>query len=224
MKPEDRLPREYIGSLCEIITYNKRAGTNQLLNVGRLDTVKLGVLELVPRREGMVFSRIPVATFVNIYVFSRNLPCKILKGVIDESDSLRIRILNVEPLTEAEQRGALRYDTKAPFFIIPYAAALRLSKETTGFQVTLTDLSQTGLQFSSDASFEEGDIFLGNVKMFNISLQFKLRVERQFERPSKHNLFYYGCRFMSPSDEFNENLRRILMRLQLERLSRLSEE
>ncbi|MGD9559148.1 MAG: PilZ domain-containing protein [Oscillospiraceae bacterium] len=217
------LPQEYIGALCEV-----KSLENETLAVGRVIKIEETALEITAREDEMIplFQyRLPV----KLYAHHGQLDTHILVAVVYLSTGNFLRLEEVRPLQNFERRGAFRVNSAVPGVLAPLfteeeqaefyrrlgqasaeeASALRAQRS---IEVTVMDISLTGVRLRSAIPLPEGARFLLEFSPLQQPLTFHLRVQRLVQMPNGET--QYGCIFFDYTERQMDVLCRDLFQLQ----------
>lgn len=196
------LDLKYRNSLCELISE-----ANDLLNYARIAEIGPNWLTLKPSREGLVLSVLYFNTPVKVNVYNTSLGFRVLSGVVGLSSAKELKVIETTILADSDRRQFFRMRIHCP-------ARLEIARDQEPLEVSLEDISLSGLQFSSTEAFTPQSHYRITFDLEGYRLTLRCQVRRILSKDEETGIFGYGCNItdLSPSDE--STLHKILLRLQ----------
>lgn len=198
------LEERYKDSICEI-----KSMQNDLLSTGRIYSIGEDTIELIhPDEDKMPL--LPYNTPVKISIFNARLGFKMLAGVVYISTDVFLRVSDVRMLQDFERRGFFRMNVKIPTRVYPIVEDN--GEEVQPMEVTLENISLSGVQISSEKTFALGDRFAMEIQLFKKKMMFHARVCRLAREDGRRQ--FYGCAFYDHTDRQTDDLCYDLFQLQ----------
>ena len=179
---------EYLYSSCEVKTLS-----NKLLATGSLSSILDGSIQIGENLDSLPTLHCNMAVKVSIY--NSTLGFKVLVGKIFLSTSEMMKITDIQSLSEFERRNFFRLDVDIP--VQGYLILDNSSQDVNPFELTVTDLSLSGIFISTIQSLEAGQLFVTSLTLYDTSLPFRCQVQR--EQPFDYPYNGYGCAFLDNS-------------------------
>lgn len=202
------IPTQYLHSPCEIKTIS-----NELLTTGSISDILHGAIQICND-----FDVLPIVhcnTPVKINVYNNTVGFKVLVGRVFLSTSELMQITNIQNLIDFERRSffRLKVTKKAKACLLPTETTEEI--DTPEFEVTITDLSLSGLFINTERRLEINQPFIVTFPLYGNEIPFSCKVEREKEVP---HLNGYGCSFLDNTTHQFDLLCRYLFELQREQI------
>ena len=195
------LPREYVGSRCEI-----KSLANDLLAVARIEKIDDDALE-VATRTGEKMPLLPYRLAAKLVITHLSSNARILAGRVYLCTEKFARFEEVKPLQSYERRGAFRQNTSAKGRLAPLPGPEEqtgstgpalfgqagLALEEPDFEVSLQDISLTGVRLRSAAPLQYDVRYELCFTLFKTPIRMELQLVRTIAQPRGET--QYGCAF-----------------------------
>ena len=208
------LEEGYLNSLSEIVTMH-----NSLIDYARIQSIGNDALEFKPRRSGQELPALYFGTPVKINVYNLRMGFKVLSGIVSRSEKELLKISGLEVLVVWERRQFLRIRTDATGEA--YLLNDDLSKAEDVICVHIEDIGLDGLQFSTPVKYAFQNNILVSLCFFEFSLTLRCNIRRIIKGSGEGFSYYYGCQYVGLSQEEEEILHRVLLRLQQNRRAQI---
>lgn len=210
------LPKEYLGSLCEI-----RSLSNNLMALARICNIRPRILEMV----GYIDGQIPIMAYqmpVKIYTHNLRAGTCILGGIVYLSSSEMVRVENVELIQDHDRRGAVRVNAHVQALLYQVHPD-NLDNQynnlyTPCIDVEIMDISLSGLQITSHVLIGIGQKYYIDFTLLKRPLHFFIIVQRLVDGCGHKNIC--GCSFCDVTDRETDTLCRVLFDLQRQEKNR----
>lgn len=201
------IAKEYLYSPCEIKTL-----TNRLLATGSLGGILEDALQIVNNLDFLPTLHCNMQVKVSIY--NSTLGFKVLVGKVFLSTSDMMQITDIQSLADFERRNFFRLDVSiaAKAFLINED----LSEDKDSFDITVTDLSLSGIFIHTQQSLEAGHMFVTTLKLSELDISFRCQVQR--EQPVDFPYNGYGCAFCGSSNRHYDLLCKYIFEMQREQI------
>lgn len=205
------LSEKYEGSMCEIKTER-----NDLLLTGIIGVIDDDGIDIISADKEHL-PLIPYQKAVKISVFNTKLGFRILMGVAYLSTDRFLRVVEVETLKEFERRTFFRVNLKISAMLQRLEGNKQdksLPEDRVGepLEVSVENVSLSGLLFSAEVPFMMGDLFEMEFTIFKTPLVMKCRICRIEEVDETNER--YGCQFVDYTQRQTDILCRDLFQLQ----------
>lgn len=190
--PELPIPAEYTGSLCEIKTME-----NALVATGRIKEIAPKYIKIANRNKDLQI--VDYGTLLKINVFNTQQGFRVIVGNVYTSSKVELSIVSIVSLVDTERRNFFRvdmnYDTKAVF------RENSSSRGTTEADITVKDMSLSGIRFVSRYRFETG-MFIKTSMTFNKkrNVTIQCRIVRIISEESD-GMINYGCEIIHDTSD-----------------------
>jgi len=210
-QPPPLLDSGYLNALCEVIS-----DQNDLLNYARIAQIGPDFVALKPTRDSLLFTALYFDTPVKVNIYNTSLGFKVLSGSVGKSTEHELMVNDAQILIENDRRQFFRIRAHAPIQLEPMG-----EKQPRVLKANLEDISLCGLQFSSTELFERHSWHRVTFDLGGFHLSFRCRVERIIELKGKSGpLHGYGCSLIGLQPNEEEDLHKLLLRLQQQRRAR----
>ena len=206
------ITNEYAQSVCEI-----KSMENMLVAIGRIKRVTDEYIKIYNGK-----NELRVLNFgeeLKINIFNTKLGFKVVVGKVYTSTEGELTVADVSMLTDRERRNFFRVDMELEAKVI-----YRDRGPSHELDVTVLDMSLSGLRFKADHEFKEGTIVSIEVdlridKKSRSKIEtFPCKIVRAIEDERKNEL-QYGCEFTHEPDEASDSLCSFLFKKQREFLN-----
>jgi|UPI000570363D PilZ domain. len=210
------LSEQYQHSPCEIKTLTNELLTTGILSEIRKDFVKIqNSFDILP----ILHCNMPVK--INIY--NESLGFKVLIGKVFLSTSEMMTITDLQSLAEFERRSFFRLKVNIPTqaYLLQEDSSPE-EEETKLFDVTVTDLSLSGVFITTREYLDIGQSFVVTLKLYDMEVTFCCQAQRT--NPVDYALNGYGCSFLDNSTRQFDLLSKFIFEMQREQIKNSREE
>ncbi len=202
------IQKEYEGSVCEI-----KSMDNELIAIGRIKEVTEKFLKISNNKKELQL--VDYGTPIKINIFNSKVGFRVLIGSVYISTRKEMSVDSIYNLVERERRNFFRVDMDIPAKIIFKNDS---SNEPIETEVTIMDMSLSGIRFKTEHEFEVNKVFsielvLNKKGTSNFSCQILRIID------FKDNLYHYGCEFVYSKSEDADLLCSFLFKKQREFLN-----
>lgn len=205
----------YLNSLSEIITMH-----NDLIDYGRIHKIYGDALEFVPCRTDTELPQLYFGTPVKINVYNSKMGFKVLAGTVVRSQEALLKVASAEMLVTSDRRQFLRIKTSATGHVWVLGDDMNPDLTAPPVRVHVEDLSLSGLQFSSPALFGLRTNLLVKLTLFDMPLALLCNIQRIVKGGGGGYSYYYGSQYLRLTQDQEETLHKVLLRLQQSRRAR----
>lgn len=203
------IQKEYEGSVCEI-----KSMDNVLIAIGKIKEVNSKNIKINNSKKELQI--VDYGTPIKINVFNAKIGFRVLVGSIYTSTRKEMCIDSIYNLVDKERRNFFRVDMELPAKVVFKKSSSDMYP--TEADVTIMDMSLSGLKFKTDYDFEVN-------KTFSIELNLNKRKNSTFQCQIlrvidfKDGLYQYGCEFVYSKSEDADLLCSFLFKKQREFLN-----
>lgn len=203
------IQKEYEGSVCEV-----KSMDNELIAIGKIKEVNSKYIKINSEKKELLI--VDYGTPIKINVFNTKIGFRVLVGSIYTSTRKEMTVDGVYNLVERERRNFFRVDMEMPAKVIYKKTPM--DTYPTEIDVTIMDMSLSGLRFKTNNEFE-----LGMTVSVEINLNrkgtsnFQCQILRDID--TKDELYHYGCEFVYSKSEDADLLCSFLFKKQREFLN-----
>lgn len=208
------LEEGYLNSLSEILTMH-----NDLIDYARIQSIGEDFLEFKPCRTDQELPELYYGTPVKMNVYNCRMGFKVLSGIISRSGKSILKISGLEMLVASDRRQFLRIKTNSVGQV--YLLNEDMSKSGAApVRVHIEDISLGGIQFSTPVIYNLQNNILIKLRLFEFSMELRCYIQRIVKGSGTGLSYYYGCQYADLSQEEEEAMHRMLLRLQQNRRAR----
>lgn len=202
------IQKEYEGSVCEI-----KSMDNELIAIGKIKEVTEKFLKISNNKRELQV--VDYGTPIKINVFNAKIGFRVLVGTVYISTRKEMSVDSIYNLVERERRNFFRVDMEIPAKIIFKDSS---SKEPVETEVTIMDMSLSGIRFKTEYEFDVNKVFSVELALNKKGVSsFSCQVLRIID--FKDNLYQYGCEFVYSKSEDADLLCSFLFKKQREFLN-----
>lgn len=203
------IPLKYLHSLCELRTQN-----NDPLAKGHITDINNEYLEITFSEDSRVI--LVAETLVKINIFNETLGPKVFIGRVYIGSDKKIRLIEIVTLMDFEKRDFFRINIyqQAAMYTEKLTVEETYITTQTMHQITINNISLSGLFFLSTVNFEPGDFAYIMLELATGNYIFECKIFRVTnDFPEKIG---YGCEFSKLPTKITDSLYRYIHEKQVE--------
>nr|WP_319488381.1 PilZ domain-containing protein [uncultured Caproiciproducens sp.] len=209
------ISEQYLHSPCEIKTLS-----NELLTTGIIGDILNGSVQISNNFDIMPILHCNMQVKINIY--NHSLGFKVLIGKVFLSTTEMMQITDIQSLADFERRSFFRLKINIPTQATFLQDDSSSDEESKVFDLTVTDLSLSGLFITTREYLDIGQSFILSLKLYEMDISFCCQVQRI--NPVDFSLNGYGCSFLDNSTRQFDLLCKFIFEKQREQIKILREE
>jgi hypothetical protein len=182
------ISESYLYSICEINTLS-----NKLITTGYLGDILNEAIQISNNNDFLPILHCNTPVKINIY--NNTLGYKVLIGKVFLSAPDMMQITDIQNLTDFERRNYFRLEVEIN--TQAYLIEEDMPDREHPIDITVTDLSLSGIFISTREYFEAGQKFVATLSLYDMKVPFRCQVQRQQSVDYSHN--GYGCAFLDSS-------------------------
>lgn len=208
------LEEGYLNSLTEIVSEE-----NYAVAYARISRIGEDFLEFVPGRNETEMPVLLYGVPLKVNIHNSRMGLKVFSGTVAGSTPDRMKVGSLEMLTDTERRQFLRVNVGVEAEITHLAAPEGGGMHKKPVGCTVEDISLSGLRFSTPAQFILGDRISVCFTLMDFTMALECIVKRIIAREDASSN-HYGCFFTRLSTGQEENMHKLMLRLQQARRAR----
>lgn len=209
------VPETYLHCACEIKTLEGILLGNGLLNGIAEDSVQIA------RADGFL-PTIPCGALVSLHLSQPSGENKTLIGKVSLSGPEKMRVDDVQNLSDYERRNFFRIKTVINTLVHPVLEEKSDFSSVQPFQVRVTDLSMSGCFIESRKKLEIDSRFMLALPLYEEKISLLCKVQRKMKPENRFN--GYGCVFINNTSRQNDLLCQYLFEQQRTIIKRVREQ
>ncbi len=206
------IDKDYAESVCEIKTMD-----NMLMAIGKIKEVTDSYIKLYSKKKE--FRVMDFGEVIKVNIFNTKLGFKVIVGNVYTSTRAELSMMNVSVIASQERRNFFRVDMNLDARVI-----YRNRGPSREADVSVLDMSLSGLRFKTELEFSEGSIvsivlkLTPNGRGIGKEHTFPCQIVRKITNEDE-NMFQYGCQFTGDIEDSSDALCSFLFKKQRESLN-----